>query len=74
MDDFQSALDQLSLSCGDSETRLGDFAVVSQQELEKAGQSESLIEILENVAAAIPASSPKMESCSSFFVTYVVLH
>lgn len=74
VDDYQAALDGLAADCGDSEERLGDMAVASQELLLNGGVSESLLSILRNVDLSIPSgSSPRFESCSDVFGAYVVL-
>lgn len=70
--EYQSALDGLAGDCGDSEERLGDMSVRSQELLLNGGVSETLLSILRSVDRSIPGGT-QLESCSDIFAAYVAL-
>jgi hypothetical protein len=72
VDDYQAALDGLGGDCTDSEERLGDMAVRSQQLLLNGGVNESLLSILQSVDRSIPAGAD-LGSCADIFAAYVAL-
>jgi hypothetical protein len=70
---YKNVLESLGSKCRDKQRRLGDFAVKSQQILDKDGAgSFSLLQILQLVDASIPAGSGK-QPCASVFAAWVVL-
>ncbi len=71
--EYQHALNAFGPYCTDIDSRLGDFAVTSQELLGNGGKDESLLDILQHVRSAIPPHTPKMVSCSDLFATYVIL-
>ena len=70
---YEQALAAFAPYCQDSRISLGDLAVTSQKLLANGSQSETLLNILRHVRAAIPAGSPRMRTCSDIFGAYVVL-
>ncbi|MEX2274883.1 MAG: hypothetical protein WEA10_04880 [Actinomycetota bacterium] len=70
---YRSVLADLSVHCGDSETRFGDFAVVSQELLGDEGEFETLLSILESVESTVPPQASQMKSCADLFSSYVIL-
>ncbi|MEX0833596.1 MAG: hypothetical protein WD276_06965 [Actinomycetota bacterium] len=70
--EYQQAFEALQKNCSDSEERLADMAVVSQQQMQERGVTESLLSILEAVDASIPARLSQ-KTCADIFASYVVL-
>jgi hypothetical protein len=69
---MQSALDALSPSCTESESRLADISLIIHDELAKHAIDESYLSILQNVQKSASVLSAPTR-CADLFAAYAVL-